>query len=140
MKSFITNNDIPVGYVTPPFPSLYWPINNQKYNTSFLYDTTDIWKFSIYWCVILNECFYGVTGTIAGVSHRGKIGCIWIIFIYLFCGAVQGMVAGTIMGYMISAIYTSGLFEMSTWIPFCCAVVQILFDVVQSFPISNLTM
>lgn len=167
MKSFITNNDIPIGYVTPPFPSLYWPINNHKYNTSYLYDTLDIWKFSIYWSIILNECFYGIAGFVAvgallcgsgtgsvftgpskskaivrsGAVHGKRFGGVWmILLIYLFCGAVQGMVAGTIMGYLIAALYQAGLFEMSTWIPFCCGVVQILFDVCCSFPVTTLTL
>ncbi|CAI1783839.1 hypothetical protein SEUBUCD646_0P04140 [Saccharomyces eubayanus] len=133
MRSFITNNDIPVGYITPKFPSLYWPINSSRYNTAFLYYITDIWKFSLYWTLIFNGAFYVATGLYASLTHRKKAGSIWIFVMYVTFGGVQGLTAGTIMGFLIGAIYRSGLFSMSTWIPLCCAVVQILFDVVLGY-------
>lgn len=43
------------------------------------------------------------------------------------------MIIGTVMGFLIGAIYRSGLFSMSTWVPMCCAVVQILLDVTMSY-------
>lgn len=53
--------------------------------------------------------------------------------IYLTFAGVQGLAMGTIMGFLIGAIYGAGLFAMSTWIPLCCAVAQILFDVIMAY-------
>lgn len=128
MKSFITNNDIPVGYVTPTFPSLHWPVHNNKSSLAVLYDVFVIWKFTLYWSLIFNEAFYGIAGLWASFSHRKKAGGLWIMVIYLTYGGMQGVAVGTITGFLIGSIYSSGLFAMSTWIPLCCAVVQILFD------------
>lgn len=72
-------------------------------------------------------------GLYASLTHRKKAGSIWIFVMYVAFGGVQGLTAGTIMGFLIGAIYRSGLFSMSTWIPLCCAVVQILFDVVLGY-------
>ncbi|CCE61645.1 hypothetical protein TPHA_0A05710 [Tetrapisispora phaffii CBS 4417] len=131
--NFLTSNDMPVGYVTPSFPSLYWPINNSKYNTAYLYDSYTIWLFTVYWSLILNGFFYGVAGALACFTHRKKGGGFWILAIYLVLGGVQGIVLGTIIGYIISATYLSALFSMSTWIPLCCAVAQVLFEVTTSY-------
>lgn len=136
IRSFITNNDIPVGYVTPSFPSLYWPINNSKVSLAVLYDVSVIWKFTLYWSLIFNGAFYGIAGLWASFSHRKKAGGIWIMFIYLLYGGTQGLIAGTISGFLIGSIYSAGLFAMSTWIPLCCVVVQILFDVSVSYSTS----
>ncbi|CCC70843.1 hypothetical protein NCAS_0F03590 [Naumovozyma castellii] len=133
MRSFITNNDIPIGYITPKFPSLYWPINNKKYDITFLYNISDIWKFTLYWTLIFNAAFYGAAGLLASFSHRRTGGGIWIMVIYLTFAGVQGLAMGTIMGFLIGAIYGAGLFAMSTWIPLCCAVAQILFDVIMAY-------
>ncbi|CAI4832610.1 CPA_1a_G0057280.mRNA.1.CDS.1 [Saccharomyces cerevisiae] len=133
LRSFVTNNDIPVGYVTPKFPSLYWPINNSKYSTGFLYYISDIWKFSLYWTLIFNGAFYVTAGVYASLTHRKKAGSVWIFVMYVLYGGLQGLTTGTVMGFLIGAIYRSGLFSMSTWVPLCCAVVQILFDVVLSY-------
>lgn len=46
---------------------------------------------------------------------------------------IRGFVVGTVMGFLIGAIYRAGLFAMSTWIPLCCAVATVLYDVVMSF-------
>lgn len=53
--------------------------------------------------------------------------------IYLIYGGTQGLIAGTISGFLIGSIYSAGLFSMSTWIPLCCVIVQILFDVSVSY-------
>ena len=58
---------------------------------------------------------------------------IMIFCIYMLYAGIQGLVTGTVMGFLIGAIYRSGLFAMSTWIPLCCAVASVLFDVVMSY-------
>lgn len=128
MRSFITNNDVPIGYVTPSFPSLHWPISNGKFSLAVLYDVVVIWKFTLYWSLIFNGAFYGIAGLWASYSHRRRAGGLWIMAIYLVYGGIQAVAAGTVIGFLIGSIYSAGLFSMSTWIPPCCVIVQILFD------------
>ena len=42
----------PLSYTTPPFPSLYWPIRASPGTPKYLYDSTDIWRFTLYWTLI----------------------------------------------------------------------------------------
>lgn len=132
MKSFITNNDIPIGYETPTFPSLFWPTNLQT-SLHLLYDVYTIWRFTFYWSLIFHLGVYGITGLWASFSHRKQAGALWIMALYCAYGGIQAVASGTIIGFLIGSIYTAGLFSMSTWIPFCCVVVQILFDLTVSY-------
>ncbi|SCW02877.1 LAFE_0F16248g1_1 [Lachancea fermentati] len=138
MKSFVTSGDVPIGYTTPSFPSLYWPINNKKFTLSLLYYTGDIWKFTIYWTFILFAVFYGAAGLLASCSHRKTAGGLWIMAFYLFVGGVQALASGTVAGLILAVIYKAGLFAMSTWIPLCCAVVLILFNVNTSYSMAGI--
>ncbi|KAH3900910.1 May24p SCDLUD_002370, partial [Saccharomycodes ludwigii] len=135
-SSFVTYEGYPVGYVTPSFPSLYWPINNKKYTVSYLYYTEDIWKFTLYWTLIFFAGFYLAAGIIAVISHRRSfwVGLVWVI-IYLLVGGCQALISGTCIGLLTAAIYRAGLFSMSTWIPLSLAVVQILFNALTSYRI-----
>lgn len=40
----------------------------------------------------------------------------------------------------IAAIYKAGLFSMSTWIPMCCGMIQILLNLVTSYPMMSVVM
>ena len=42
----------PLSYSTPPFPSLYWPIRASVGTPKYLYSSTDIWRFTLYWTLI----------------------------------------------------------------------------------------
>ncbi|ODQ56700.1 hypothetical protein WICANDRAFT_37073, partial [Wickerhamomyces anomalus NRRL Y-366-8] len=132
-RSFVTIADVPVGYSTPKFPSLYWPVNNKMYTVSYLYYTYDIWKFTIFWSLIFFIGFYGAAGLWAALVHRKLAGGCWILGFYVLIGGVQGIISGTVVGLVLSAIYRAGLFSMSTWIPLCSGVFQILFNVVTSY-------
>ena len=50
------NNDVPAGYLTPPFPSLYWffgPRNTVE--PVYLYRIRDVWRYTLYWTLIVFE-------------------------------------------------------------------------------------
>lgn len=125
---------MPVGYTTPKFPSLYWPVNNELYTVSYLYYTSDIWQFTTFWTLIFFIGFYGAAGSWAAFVHRRVTNGVYILVFYVIIGGVQGIASGTIVGLILSAVYRSGLFSMSTWIPMCAGVMQILFNVVTSYP------
>ena len=42
----------PLSYATPPFPSLYWPIRASVGTPKYLYSSSDIWRFTLYWTLI----------------------------------------------------------------------------------------
>ncbi|SCV04525.1 LAME_0H19130g1_1 [Lachancea meyersii CBS 8951] len=137
MKSFITSGDIPIGYVTPKFPSLFWPINNKKYTLSYLYYITDIWKYTVYWTLILFMAFYVAAGLWASFSHRKTAGGLWIMIVYILAGGFQALAAGTVSGLMLAVTYKAGLFAMSTWIPLCFSVVLILFHISTTYSMAG---
>lgn len=54
MSSKIPRFTVPIGYVVPDFPSLYWPVGSTKphYDIANLYYTYDIWRFTVIWTLI----------------------------------------------------------------------------------------
>lgn len=42
------------------------------------------------------------------------------------------------VNFSLAVIYKAGLFAMSTWIPLCCAVVLILFNVNTSYSMAGI--
>lgn len=128
-------------YFTPPFPSLYWPINNEKYSWAYLYYIPDIWFFTAAWTMIFFAGFYAISAMISVVSHRRTFDLykvVWVFF-YLAVGATHGLVSGTVIGFLIGVMYRAGLFGMSTWIPLCVAVVQVLLIVVSTHSSISMT-
>jgi hypothetical protein len=89
----------PLSYVTPPFPSLYWPFPFRGPQTAYLYDPYDIFLFTLYWTLI---CVVGVHLAAAGyaclIQYRNwKI--IWIApIVFGIVGAVEAVIAGGIVG------------------------------------------
>lgn len=63
-----------IRYDKPPFPSLYFPLKRSKtptgtattrsFSTSYLYYVSDIWEFTILWCLILYPSAYIISGII----------------------------------------------------------------------------
>ncbi|OWB74395.1 hypothetical protein B5S31_g4186 [[Candida] boidinii] len=142
---------VPVGYTTPHFPSLYWFIgaNDDKFQESMLYYTYDIWKFTTFWSMIFMAGIYSAAGLIAIFTHNirpqkkllhGTIKfnlLLWIFGIYLFVGTCQGFITGSLIGVLISEIYKSGGFAMSTWIPFSWAIIIVIFNVATSYTLTS---
>lgn len=89
----------PPDYVTPAFPSLYWPIPLKKSKPYYLYDPTDIWRFTVVWTLL----FYGavhlvVAGWTCVIQWRNwKV--IWLVpVIYVVIGGLEAIVAGSVVG------------------------------------------
>ncbi|KAH3672968.1 hypothetical protein WICPIJ_009977 [Wickerhamomyces pijperi] len=133
MKPFVTIADVPVGYTTPPFPSLYWPLGQEKYTISYLYYSFDIWKFTVFWTLIVFAAFYGSVGIWAGLLTRRIFLGITVLTSYLIIGSIQAFISASIFSVVLAATYRAGLFAMTTWIPFSCAVIQMLFNVLMSY-------
>lgn len=93
------NNRVPINYEVPPFPSLYDPLPSHHQQAYYLYYTTDIWRFTLFWTLI----FYAATHlTVAGcaiLTHCRYWSVIWIVpLVYSFIAGLQGLFAGSIVG------------------------------------------
>lgn len=109
----------PPHYVTPEFPSLYWPfpVNGSQY--SFLYHTSDIWRFTLYWTLIFYAALHSVAavyatavqlfGYVGGEDdrtgkqwrrrQRGQWKFVWIIPVcFAVIGGLEAVVAGSVVG------------------------------------------
>ena len=47
-----STTQVPHGYLTPSWPSLYWPIRPEPGVPQYLYYTSDIWRFTLYWTLL----------------------------------------------------------------------------------------
>ncbi len=116
---------------------MYWPIGNDKFNVAYLYYLPDIWRFTVFWTMIFFAAVYGSAGVIAWMTHKNLLFGIWVVPFYILIGLVQAFVSGTVAGIVLAIIYKAGLFSMTTWIPFCCGALQILFNVSTSYSMTS---
>nr|CDP32487.1 Putative protein of unknown function [Podospora anserina S mat+] len=92
----------PPGYTQPPFPSLFWPPQDSKVA---LYELDDIWKFTLYWTLILYGLFHlgavGVAVLMQIGKRRSTWKYLWIVpLIYAFIAACEAVIAGSVVGLM----------------------------------------
>ncbi|VUG16982.1 DEBR0S1_30526g1_1 [Brettanomyces bruxellensis] len=71
VEYYSSNDEVPVGYVTPSFPSLYLPLGSSKmkYDRSVLYYSSDVWKFFVLWSMIIMAGFYTATAILIIFTH-----------------------------------------------------------------------
>ena len=61
-----TTTPIPPSYKTPPFPSLYWLIGpDDVVHPAYLYHIRDVWRFTLFWTLIIFEATHLAAGTFA---------------------------------------------------------------------------
>ncbi|KAJ5187105.1 Integral membrane protein [Penicillium cf. viridicatum] len=134
----MANNRVPINYEVPSFPSLYDPLPVNRQQAYYLYYTKDIWRFTLFWTLI----FYGATHlTVAGcavLTHFRNWNVIWIVpLVYSFIAALESLLAGSIIGVVLGAVYESGNFRMSTWLPMIWGGVNVMVLIVTSFPMQG---
>lgn len=151
MAIFVSSRSIPIGYSTPEFPSIFWPIGATRpsYLKSFLYYSWDIWRFTVFWSLLLSGGLYFCVGVLSCCSsilnsHRHNtlhsfkaFTCVFILVFYVFTGLLKGFIGGAIIGVILAAIYQAGNLTMSCWIPLTWAIAQILYDIASSYLISS---
>ncbi|OBA27681.1 hypothetical protein HANVADRAFT_38338 [Hanseniaspora valbyensis NRRL Y-1626] len=139
-----------IRYDKPPFPSLYFPLKRSKtptgtvttrsFSTSYLYYVSDIWEFTILWCLILYPSAYIISGiiTLYNLLHVHK---------RIFTkqkkdtdSSIYGAIYGTVMGFLLGIIYRSGLFGMSTWVPLCVSCCSLLYTILSSYKLFGYAM
>lgn len=153
MKIFVSSSNVPIGYVVPPFPSLFWPVgaHSDKFHALYLYFARDMWRFTFYWTIVTFTGFYFLTGILAGLIHLFNrvrnskpssvnammlIESVVITFIYTTIGVAQGVICGSVVGLLVLSVYKAGSLYMSTWVPFVWGIAEILFNIGSSYLLS----
>ncbi|KAH6625042.1 hypothetical protein B0J18DRAFT_200303 [Chaetomium sp. MPI-SDFR-AT-0129] len=132
--------DAPPSYTIPPFPSLFWPPQDASI---ILYELDEMWKFTLFWTLILYGLFHlsavGVAVLMQGGGKRiSSWRYLWLVpLVYALIAGFEALIAGTLVGLIVGASYLVGGFTMSTWIPFVWGWVNVLVLVVSSFRIQG---
>ncbi|RYP05360.1 hypothetical protein DL764_003853 [Monosporascus ibericus] len=129
----------PPGFRNPRFPLLYWPPHETNYA---IYSLWDSWRFTATWTLILYVLFHLSAAAVALFMQIGKKRSTWkyiwaVPVIYVFVGGIEAVFAGSIVGLVLGAVYTSGCYGMSTWIPFIWSWINALVLIVSSFSIQG---
>ncbi|KAG9004021.1 hypothetical protein FRB94_002730 [Tulasnella sp. JGI-2019a] len=157
----------PPGYVVPSFPSLYNPgrelgdSDGLTKGAYYLYYSKDIYRFCLYWTLILYVPLFFLCGLYGAVVHviskqrqsrkRRSLsprerrdgtagggyrtsGLIFLVPVgYLLAGMLFGAISSAVVGYALAAVYSVGLFSMSTWVPFLWSMVVTLVTIMGSY-------
>ncbi|KAK2605174.1 hypothetical protein N8I77_008032 [Diaporthe amygdali] len=129
----------PADYHTPRWPSLFWPPLEDRY---VLYHLGDMWRFTLIWTFVMYACFHWAAIGIALIVQIGKKKTNWkylwtVPIIYSAIAAVEALVAGSVTGAMVGAIYRAAGWYMTTWIPFIWGWANVFVLVVSSFSYSG---
>ncbi|KAI9884706.1 MAG: hypothetical protein M1823_003487 [Watsoniomyces obsoletus] len=125
-------------YTSPQFPSLYWPINAQAGEAVYLYYYGDIWRFTLFWTLIVYGAVYLSASAYALAMQTQNWKSAWVIpLVFGVVGGLEAMLAGSVIGLILGAIYDAGFFKMSTWIPFVWALINVLTIILSSFSIQG---
>ena len=63
---------------------------------------------------------------------------VWVIpVVYLVVGGVEALLAGSIVGLVVGAVYNAGYYKMSTWMPFIWGMINCLVLILGSFRIQG---
>ncbi|KAK9462905.1 uncharacterized protein V1516DRAFT_662936 [Lipomyces oligophaga] len=130
---------IPWGYEVPSFPSLVWPRTSHMDTKYYLYYTSDIWRFTMYWTMIMFCAVHFVAGCWAVLMNR-RWTTVIVVAISMIIAFVESVVSGSIIGAILGLIYNAGSFTMSTWIPFVWAVVLVLTVIMTSYSMTAAVM
>jgi len=105
MDSVHISSSAPLGYATPPFPSLYWPYNAKPGVANYLYYTHDIWRHTLLWTLIIYAGFHMAVAAFAVLMQLGKGKKAWqyvwtIPLLYCLVAGIEALLAGSIVGLM----------------------------------------
>ncbi|RIB04198.1 hypothetical protein C2G38_2121211 [Gigaspora rosea] len=122
---------VPPNYTSPNWYSLYWPFDSNA--ASYLYKESDIRWYTTIWTIIFFMIIYGFAGIFACIVFHKYRWSFLILVGFLFVALITGFVGGTIIGYVLAALYSSGDFPMSVWIPFIWGLIQAFLVLLRCF-------
>lgn len=133
-------NAAPLDYATPSFPSLFWPIEPKPGVANYLYYTHDIWRFTLLWTLIAYATVHLAVAAFAVLMQLGKGKAAWkyvwlIPLVYAVVAGIEALIAGSLLGLILGAVYSAGYFHMSTWIPLIWSLISVLVLILASFSV-----
>ena len=100
-RSTTLTGQVPAGYSTPPFPSLWIPPDNITQVGSFLYYIQDIWRFTLLWTFIVYGAFHIFASIYAVSTQRQKLSYVWIVpVVFVVVAGIEALLAGSVVGLM----------------------------------------
>ncbi|KAJ5888731.1 hypothetical protein N7495_008772 [Penicillium taxi] len=134
----MANNRVPINYQIPGFPSLYNPIPGHDREAFYLYYTTDIWRFTVYWTFIFYALTHLAVASWVVLTHFRNWSVIWLVpLLYSVVAGIEGLFAGSIIGVVLGAVYEAGNFRMSTWVPALWGGINVMVLILTSFPMQG---
>lgn len=148
-------------YTVPPFPALGWPPQDP---TRQLRSLPEMWRFTLLWTLAIYAIFHLSAASIAIIMHTGKTTSDWkylcmVPLVYTFVAGVEALIAGSVTGAMfacprslplyvgrrcmltqsnrVGTLYLIGNYQMSTWVPFVWAWINVLVLIISSFSIQG---
>ena len=96
-----TSQPLPPSYSTPSFPSLYWFVNAKADEPQYLYHLSDIWRFTLFWTLIVFELSHVAASTYAVIVQWRNWKIMWIVpLVYMIAAGIEAVLAGTVVGLM----------------------------------------
>ncbi|EEH37107.1 integral membrane protein [Paracoccidioides lutzii Pb01] len=127
---------VPLNYQTPPFPSLYISAGLYHQGAKYLYYTGDIWRFTLFWTLLFYIGIHLSTSLCAAVMQWRNWKLIWAApLVYILVASLEALLAGSVVGLILGAVYEAGNYHMSTWIPFSWAATNTLVLILSSFSV-----
>ncbi|RHZ72062.1 hypothetical protein CDV55_108047 [Aspergillus turcosus] len=135
----MANNRVPINYQTPPFPALYDPVpTHHPPQVYYLYYTRDIWRFTLYWTFIFYAASHLAVAACAVVTQgRNWRVCLAVPLVFSVIAGLEALLAGSIIGLILGAVYEAGNFRMSTWVPMLWGGINVLVLILSSFPMQG---
>ncbi|KAL1891669.1 hypothetical protein Cpir12675_004855 [Ceratocystis pirilliformis] len=132
----------PLDYKCPDFPGLTWHVLDYPVTWQHsLYYMKDIWRFTVIWTLILFVSFHAGAALLAWIMHGSKRTAwkyMWAVpLVYCAVAAAQAVIAGSVVGVLLGAVYRSAYFYMSPWIPFIWGWINVLVILLSSFSIQG---
>lgn len=84
----------------PTFPGLYIPTGSIT-DGNFLYDTGDVWQYTLLWTIIFYEAFHIAASLYAAAVQPQNWKFSWLVVIlYIIVGGIEALIAGSVVGLM----------------------------------------
>ncbi|KAH8696002.1 integral membrane protein [Talaromyces proteolyticus] len=132
------SDEAPLDYSVPPFPSLHLPVIGVPQAQNYLYHAEDIWRFTLYWTLILHIGLHFVVAAFATAIQWRNWRMMWAVPVaYVVVSGLEALLAGSMVGLILGWVYEAGNFTMTTWIPLVWAGINVLVVIISSFPMQS---
>ena len=99
---FRNSSIAPDGYETPRFPGLYsFEAVFKNNNPQYLYHSRDIWRFTLFWTIIIYEGFHLAASGYAFMMQWRNWKMMWMIPpLYMLVAGMEAVLAGSVVGLL----------------------------------------